>query len=884
MPDLCTISGTLYDQFGDVAANQRLRVTPLSVSGVLMSSNARVIVTDSTGAVELQNGDPWTEIQGTTIQVSGPVLGYDDGANITVPTELTANLLDLTAVASVTTAGLTVYDEASLLSGKFGTIKFLGAGVDAARLSEGVLTVTVAGGAGLPVVDTQSIVKGSADATKLLRFEVDGFTTGTTRVATWPNKDGTVAMLDDVGGGSGTVTSFSAGDLSPLFTTSEANPTTTPALSFSLSTQIANTVFAGPTTGVDAAPTFRTLVAGDIPDLSSTYQPLDADLTAIAALAPTNDDVIQRKAGAWVNRSLAQLSTDLNLSGTNTGDQTSVSGNAGTATALQTARAINGVNFDGTAAITVTAAAGTLSGNTLAAGVTASSLTSFGASIALGTPASGVLTNATGLPLSTGVTGDLPFANFVQATAASKLVGRGSASGAGDFEEITIGSGLTMTGTTLSAAGGSGATTALDNLASVAINTDLLPASTQSLGSATKPFLSSFIGNTTQYESVTQSAGLITYAALGSATDIGFKFSPKGTGKLTFGGSLDGQFTLLVNNTSSGVSAITQVQLTSDTTSAYLQLFGSGYTNAAFRNIASFATGQGFQVLTNNTVSSGGTGLFNVIVGGYSNSPSLTVGPGSLVTLGSATPLRWSSSAGSDGTADAALSRNAAAQLQVNNGTAGQWGSLLVGVRDAGTTTVTNGLTTSHQSTGTPAAGFGTALLCNSNSSTTADMAMSQFKSVWHDAVHATRTAWAGIATNVSGSTTLIDRFITGPKTTLVDATATSLFEIALPTLTGASGVIEVTIFATNGTDVQTRSQIIRYSAVNKAAAYQSEIVIVSEAASVSTGTLTAAWTIVTGTNKITVKVNADTSLASTTDFYATYTLKNNSDQAVTIL
>ena len=39
-------------------------------------------------------------------------------------------------------------------------------------------------------------------------------------------------------------------------------------------------------------------------------------------------------------------------SGTNTGDQTSVSGNAGTATALATARAIYGNNFDGTAALT----------------------------------------------------------------------------------------------------------------------------------------------------------------------------------------------------------------------------------------------------------------------------------------------------------------------------------------------------------------------------------------------------------------------------------------------------------------------------------------------------------------------------------------------------
>jgi hypothetical protein len=50
----------------------------------------------------------------------------------------------------------------------------------------------------------------------------------------------------------------------------------------------------------------------------------------------------------------------------------------GSAATLTTPRAINGVNFDGSAAITVTAAAGTLSGATLASGVTASSLTSVG--------------------------------------------------------------------------------------------------------------------------------------------------------------------------------------------------------------------------------------------------------------------------------------------------------------------------------------------------------------------------------------------------------------------------------------------------------------------------------------------------------------------------
>jgi WD40 repeat protein len=44
-----------------------------------------------------------------------------------------------------------------------------------------------------------------------------------------------------------------------------------------------------------------------------TKQPLDSDLTAIAALSPSNDDIIQRKAGAWTNRTPAQYKVDLNL-------------------------------------------------------------------------------------------------------------------------------------------------------------------------------------------------------------------------------------------------------------------------------------------------------------------------------------------------------------------------------------------------------------------------------------------------------------------------------------------------------------------------------------------------------------------------------------------
>ncbi len=67
------------------------------------------------------------------------------------------------------------------------------------------------------------------------------------------------------GGGGGSVTSFSAGYLSPLFTTSVTASTTTPALSFSLNNQSANLVFAGPSSGPDGAPTFRALTSADFP-------------------------------------------------------------------------------------------------------------------------------------------------------------------------------------------------------------------------------------------------------------------------------------------------------------------------------------------------------------------------------------------------------------------------------------------------------------------------------------------------------------------------------------------------------------------------------------------------------------------------------------------
>lgn len=72
--------------------------------------------------------------------------------------------------------------------------------------------------------------------------------------------NGTCTGAGCAGGGSGTVTSFSAGTLSPLFTTSVATSTSTPALTFSLSNFSADSIFGNFTSG-SAAPSTQAIPA-----------------------------------------------------------------------------------------------------------------------------------------------------------------------------------------------------------------------------------------------------------------------------------------------------------------------------------------------------------------------------------------------------------------------------------------------------------------------------------------------------------------------------------------------------------------------------------------------------------------------------------------------
>jgi hypothetical protein len=73
--------------------------------------------------------------------------------------------------------------------------------------------------------------------------------------------------------GTGSVTSvaFSDASTTPIYTITGSPVTSSGTLTQTLIAQTAATVFAGPATGSAAQPTFRTLVATDIPSLSATY-------------------------------------------------------------------------------------------------------------------------------------------------------------------------------------------------------------------------------------------------------------------------------------------------------------------------------------------------------------------------------------------------------------------------------------------------------------------------------------------------------------------------------------------------------------------------------------------------------------------------------------
>jgi hypothetical protein len=94
--------------------------------------------------------------------------------------------------------------------------------------------------------------------------------------------------------GSGTVTTFSAGTLPPLFTTSVATATTTPALSFTASTAAQNSFLAGPSTGGTGAYSFRGIVLADLPTFQVTVRAITGAATTDTVVAADNQNIVEQ--------------------------------------------------------------------------------------------------------------------------------------------------------------------------------------------------------------------------------------------------------------------------------------------------------------------------------------------------------------------------------------------------------------------------------------------------------------------------------------------------------------------------------------------------------------------------------------------------------------
>jgi hypothetical protein len=281
-----------------------------------------------------------------------------------------------------------------------------------------------------------------------------------------------------------------------------------------------------------------------------------------------------------------------------------LTGNASTATALATARTINGVSFNGTADITVTAAAGTLSGATLAAGVTASSLTSVGTlgSLTVTNPITGSVTGSSG-----STTGNAATATTLQT---ARNINGVSFNGSADIT-VTAAAG-TLSGSTLASGVTASSLTSVGTLTSLAVSGAITSGATSRLGGATGPSFgvgSAFSsGQAEVYSTSTTPLGIGTVGAqpLRFYTDSGLRATIDSSGNVGIGTATPTKALHVRGDILSGVAAGGDSNINISTDGIQNTLLGfnnSGTTNGfgAANNFTYIGNGNayGVQIITN---------------------------------------------------------------------------------------------------------------------------------------------------------------------------------------------------------------------------------------------------------------------------------------------
>lgn len=238
----------------------------LSNTGVL--SVAKSGSTALTGAVTLSAGANVTLSQvGQDISIaaagSGDVVGPASAvdSNFASFDTTTGKLLKDSGskAADFATAAHTHSDVISVARGGFGAdlsaatgFSYYTGGVGYVIAGTGTGSVMRATGPTCAFTDNVTTFRDNADTSKTFQFQASGITTATLRTLTVPDADGTLALTSGL----------------HAATTLDANAETLLSLSsqeIGLDMQTANYGLFGPATGVPAVPTFRAMVAADIP-------------------------------------------------------------------------------------------------------------------------------------------------------------------------------------------------------------------------------------------------------------------------------------------------------------------------------------------------------------------------------------------------------------------------------------------------------------------------------------------------------------------------------------------------------------------------------------------------------------------------------------------
>jgi hypothetical protein len=345
------------------------------------------------------NGVDGISVVNANIDFDGSlIISLSDGREINVGEVVSADVAEKIKVISTmsTNAAIAIKDEGSTITSSVKNINFVGAAVTATNsgddvtinVSSGTGTVTsvaATGGTGISVSGSPITTTGTLTITNTAPDQTVALTQGgtTTITGTYPNF--TISSADQF---QGTVTSVTG--TSPVASSGGATPAISLAANYGdtqnpYASKTANFVLAAPN-GSAGAPTFRAVVAADIPTLNQST--------------------------------------------------------TGSAATLTTARAIYGNNFDGSAALTQVIAStygGTGNGFTKFTGATTAektyTLPDASSTIvvqggALGTPSSGTVTNLTG-------TASININGTVGATTPA----------AGTFTSLSDSGNLTFTGT-----------------------------------------------------------------------------------------------------------------------------------------------------------------------------------------------------------------------------------------------------------------------------------------------------------------------------------------------------------------------------------------------------------------------------------------------------